>query len=1164
MTEEAKKGVPAKSATALREEETLSFWQKEKIFEKSLEQKSLKGNYVFYDGPPFATGLPHYGHILASAIKDAIPRYQTMRGHHVERRWGWDCHGLPIENIVEKDLKISGRKEIEALGVEKFNEYARGKVLTYVHEWKKTVDRIGRWVDFDGSYKTMDNSFIESVWWALKEMHGKDLMYEGTRVLPYCPRCETPIANSEIAMDSSYKDINDISVYAKFELADEPGNFFLAWTTTPWTLPGNFALAVNPKNIYVKVSQNGAKYILAKERLSAVKEAYEIVEEISGAKLIGKKYKPLFPYFAERDFKNKENAWKVYGADFVTMESGTGIVHVAPGYGEDDMNLAKEKAIPFIHHVGTDGKFTADVTDFAGRLVKPKPTKEEPKLHQGADVEIIRYLAAHGNLFAKEVITHSYPHCFRCETPLYYYAIPAWFIKISEVKKKLLKKNEEMNWIPAHLKHGRFEKSMEGAPDWNISRTRYWASPLPIWKCDHCQHIEVLGGLEELKEKTKSSNRYFIARHGESENNAAHLMSISPDAPHHLTEKGKEEALSSGKSLKGKKIDVVIASPFLRTRETAEIIAREIGFDPAKIIFDERIREIKATPFDGKSVAEWHAALHVHRHHFTQVPEGCEGYKGLKQRMGAFLYDIDAKYEGKNILIVSHDSPIWLLIAAAEGITEEAALALRGTTDFFSDNAQVRELEFSRLPHTKNFELDFHRPYIDVIDWKCSCKKGMMRRIPEVIDCWFESGSMPFAAEHYLGKPLPHFDPKKKKNFPADFVAEYIAQTRTWFYYSHAVSTILFDSIPFKNIVTTGTILAEDGQKMSKSKGNFPDPAIIFDKYGVDPLRLYLLSSPLLKSEDLNFVEKDVDAVSKKIILRLQNVCAFYEMYAEADAPAEAMRPDSKNPLDRWLLARLAEVSAETTEAMERYELDKALRPFDLFVDDLSTWYLRRSRDRFKASDEMSHSDKDAALATTRYVLVEFAKLAAPFMPFIAEDLYRRAKGPKQSVHLESWPEKQKADAEILSDMALVRASVTLGLEARMKANIKVRQPLAKLTLKAEALAKKPELSELVRDEVNVKTVGFDANLATEAALDTDLTPELKEEGEMRELMRAIQEARKTANLDAKDKVKLVASVGESAANLLKKFEKEISAVCNLSAIEIQPEKETAAAFSFA
>ncbi len=932
-----------KSSIALREEEILKFWQEKAIFEKSLQKPSPKGKYVFYDGPPFATGLPHYGHILASAIKDAVPRYQTMQGFHVGRRWGWDTHGLPIENIVEKDLKVSGKKQIEELGIDKFNEHARSKVLDFVHEWKRTVERIARWVDFDGAYMTMDNTYIESVWWALKQIHEKGLIYESTRVLPYCPRCETPISNSEIAMDNSYKEITDISVYAKFELVDQPKTFLLAWTTTPWTLPGNFALAVNPETQYVKVHVKDDKVILAKERLSVLKDEYKVLEEISGKDLIGKSYKPLFNYFADKEIKNKENGWKVYGADFVTTTDGTGIVHIAPGYGEDDMALARKDHIPFVHHVTREGKFSEEAKDFAGQYVKPKED------HQSGDVLIIKHLAHAGLLFAKEKIVHSYPHCYRCETPVLYYALPAWFIKIQEVKPRVLELNEKIHWIPEHLKDGRFKKSAEAAPDWNISRNRFWATPLPIWKCPSCHKIEFIGSLDELKQKT-----------------------------------------------------------------------------------------------------------------------------GGKQ------------------------------------------------------------------PLNNKGELDIHRPCIDDLTWKCDCG-GTFKRIPEVIDCWFESGSMPFAQSHYPFQNKEWFH----GNFPSDFVTEYIAQTRTWFYYMLTVSTLLFDEIPFKHVVTTGTVLAEDGQKMSKSKGNFPDPWILFDKYGVDALRYYLLASPLMKAEDLNFSEKDVDSIVKKVIMRLQNVVSFYELYKKDSLEANA---GSTHILDQWILARLDEVKQEVTQGMEKYELDRAVRPFELFVDDLSTWYLRRSRDRFKGDDE---ADKNAALSTLRFVLGELSKVMAPCMPFTAEDIYQRVKSSHglESVHLESWPSTKKVSAEILANMQIARTYVSQALEARARAGIKVRQPLKTLSIKNALISSNEQLMSLIRDEVNVKEILAEEHITEDVLLDITITPELKEEGFSRDFIRAVQEFRKKEKLNPHDVVTLEVEASEANKVLLLKFKNEIMKTAQLKDI---------------
>ncbi len=1138
-----------KSDLAKREEEILKFWQDHQIFEKSLAKDAPGGNFVFYDGPPFATGLPHYGHILASAIKDAVPRYQSMRGKHVERRWGWDCHGLPIENIVEKDLKISGKKEIEAYGVEKFNAYARSKVLEYVHEWKKTIERMGRWVDFDGSYKTMDNTFIESTIWAFKQIYDKGLVYESTKVLPYCPRCETPVSNSEIAMDQSYKDITDISVYAKFQLLDEPNTYVLAWTTTPWTLPGNFALAVDSKISYVKAEKDGVNYIVAKDLADKVlKENYKIIEEIKGKKLVGKSYQPIFNYFKEAKLDHKKNAWKIYAGDFITTNEGTGIVHVAPGYGEEDMELAKKENIPWIHHVDQSGKFTEAVTDFVAIPVKPKgdPSTSSGQAHQSADILIIKKLAHEGTLFAKEKIVHAYPHCFRCDTPLYYYAIPAWFIDIQKSKKKFLKLNEKIHWVPEHLKYGRFGKSAEGAPDWNISRNRYWASPLPIWKCEKCGKIEAVGSLDDIKKHTKR-NKYWAIRHGESINNAANTISTVYTNPHGLTEKGREEIKEAARALKKEKIDLIFSSDFVRTRETAEIIKKETSFH-GEINYDKRLREISVGEFEGKKLNEYLDFHGSSVDYFYKKPKGGEDLMDVRKRTMDFLFDIDQKYQNKNILIVSHEDTIYSL---QSGSTGESPEVLAASPDWKTPirNGETSELLFAAFPHNENYELDYHRPYIDDVRFECVCG-GEMKRVKEVLDGWFESGSMPFAQKHYPFENKEWF----KENFPAQFVAEYIAQTRTWFYYMHTVSTILFDSIPFQNVVTTGNVLGGDGQKMSKSKGNFPDPWILFNKYSVDAVRFYLFSSPIMKAEDINFSEKSVDEVNKKIILRLKNVVSFYELYK--GSKIGILRVESKNILDQWIIARLNEVVMQVTEGMNNYEIYRALAPLDKFVDDLSTWYLRRSRDRFKSDNE---TDKQAALSTIRFVLEELSKLIAPFMPFLAEDIYQRVKvgNDKESVHLESWPlpkaisYKLSADS-LLKEMEEVRKIVSLGLEARAKEGIKVRQPLAELKFRTDEsdISENADYLELIKDEVNVKEAILDASIDKEIELNIEITPQLKEEGQVRELIRAIQELRKTSGLQMGEKASLAVEVASGGEALINKFKEEISKIAGLKEIK--------------
>jgi isoleucyl-tRNA synthetase len=730
--------------------------------------------------------------------------------------------------------------------------------------------------------------------------------------------------------------------------------------------------------------------------------------------------------------------------------------------------------------------------------------------HQESDIEIIKYLAPRGILFAKEKIIHSYPHCFRCETPLYYFAIPAWFIRVSEIKEELLAKNEEMNWVPEHLKLGRFAKSMEGAPDWNISRNRYWASPLPIWKAKNGKTIFV-SSLEELKGQTKKSgNSYFFMRHGEAMNHIQETWTRELHRHGALTEKGKQQVRENAQAFK-ETPDVIIASPYERTKETAEITAEAVSFPKEKIIFDDRLKEwdVDAT-FEGKPFPEMDAyyAEGYNKDPYWKVTDG-ETFAELVKRIGEFLYELEEKYQGKKILIVSHAGASRAMRFVAASMTFSD---LKKQDPFgHVKNAEISPLPFSPVPHNAGYELDFHRPYIDAVT--LVDEEGTeYTRIPEVIDCWFESGSMPFAQDHF-----PFERPNwKNENFPAGFVAEYIAQTRTWFYYTHLLSTVLFEHAPFKNVVTTGTVLAEDGQKMSKSKKNFPDPWLIFNKYGVDALRLYLLGNPIMRGEDLNFSEREVADIYRKNIMRFDNVREFYELYRDKELEKD-VPGNSTNVLDRWIIARLRAVVTGVTEGMEKYELDEALRPLALFVDDLSTWYLRRSRDRIKEGDI-------DAKKTLYFVLMTFAKLLAPFAPFAAEETYRalRNESDPESVHLTSWPEVSTPE-ELLSghvlaeEMNRVREIVTLGLEARQKANIKVRQPLRELKIQQHSLSK--EYQELITDELNVKEVTHDKTITALVWLDTLVTPELKEEGKLSEIKRALQDWRKKKSLTIKDHV---------------------------------------------
>ena len=860
------------------EKEILKFWKENKIFEKSLGKKSPKGDFIFYDGPPFATGLPHYGHILASIIKDVIPRHKTMNGYRVKRRWGWDCHGLPVEYEIEKELGFKTKKEIENYGVEKFNKAAKDSVLRYADEWKKIITRVGRWVDMENDYKTMDWEYTESVWWVFKKLYDKGLIYDGYKSMHLCPRCETTLSNLEVGMN--YKDIADISVTVKFKIEGELNTYILAWTTTPWTLPGNAALAVNQSIKYQTVSIKGDdnEYIVVKDRVRDVfkDKEYEVKKEIDGKDLIGKKYKPLFDYYSkDKKLKNCENGWKIYGADFVATNEGTGVIHIAPAFGEDDYNLAQKHDLPFIQHVSIDGKFRQEVKDFAGLPVKPKgdfPADSEQS-HQKTDIEIIKWLAANNKLFSKQKISHSYPYCWRCDTPLINYSASSWFVKVASIKNKLVGINKKINWIPEYIKEGRFGNWLREAKDWAISRSRFWGAPLPIWKCENCNGIKVVGSIEDIKRSVKKSgNKYFVMRHGEAQSNIENIASCDIKNGHHLTEKGKKQTFLAARKLtlsllKGEKIDLIFASDFLRTKETAEIMAEKLGISGDNLIFDERIREVDVGIFDGRSAGEYHKYFSSLEEKFHKNPPEGENLIELKNRVAEFLYEIDAEYFGKNILIISHEYADWLMFAAASGANVKKSVEMKiGKSDFI-ETGEIMKLDFVQFPHNENYEIDLHRPYIDEIEFDCECG-GKMKRILEVFDCWFESGSMPYGQAHYpfSGGKLP---------FPAEFIAEGLDQTRGWFYTMLVLSAALFGKPAYQNVIVNGIILAEDGQKMSKRLKNYPDPMEIIEKYGADALRLYLLSSPAMRAENLRFSEKGVDEVYKKVILRLWNVYKF-------------------------------------------------------------------------------------------------------------------------------------------------------------------------------------------------------------------------------------------------------------------------------------------------
>lgn len=943
------------SSISERENKTNDFWKNNDTFKRSIEERPEDNRYSFLDGPPFVTGLPHYAQLLPRIAKDLIPRYMTMKGKRVRRVWGWDCHGLPIEERVEKKLGLKNRREIEQFGINKFILECADYVNDVTSEWGWYMDKIGSWCDMEHAYRTMDKDYMESVIWVFKQLYDKDLIYEGAKTLLFCTRCGTPVSKFEISMDDSYTDVEDPTITVEFPVTTD-GTFkdsrLLAWTTTPWTMPSHRALVVHPDETYVEFSEGASKkrYIAAKKLLDSLakRENRKVIREFEGSELVGLEYEPPYTYIPGngKDFK-------VYAYEgMVNMSEGTGIVHSAPGFGEIDTEMGLHYGLTVMYTVDDEGNFTDEIVDFKGRYVKE------------ADTDIIKDLEKRGVLFHTGKIIHRYPFCYRCQTPLIQKSLKSWFVRISEIKDFLAEQNKKINWVPEMFKYGRFEYTIKTAPDWGISRTRYWATAMPVWRCNSCDEIEVFGSIKEIEDR-------------------------------------------SGEKVEG-----------------------------------------------------------------------------------------------------------------------------------------------------------LHRNDVDHIEFPCKKCKGTMKRIPEVLDCWMESGSMPVGQVHYPFENGELFE----QTFPADYIIEYVGQIRAWFYYMHVVANAVFRKNSFKNVVVSGVMAGEDGRKMSKSFGNYPDPKETLEKYGGDAIRLYLMSSPIMSGIDMNFSEDDLRNQILTVINPLWNSLKYFGIYANKygwEPSSYKKVPNTQDPLDRWILARLASFQKELEENLGKYFIPEATRTIPTFIEDLSTWYIRRSRERFVEGDT-------SALETLYFVLAQTSLIIAPTAPFLAEELYQvlitgRFDDAHDSVHLDFFPDQRKItteDCKLLETMSYVRELASAGLAIRDAEKIRLRQPLSEYRYTGTKLD--TSLEDILKDELNVQKVVMTKNLpkgdewkiqelkGATVALSTNIDESLRKEGIYRDLLRLIQSERKKAGLKIGEQVDVVVvSKDADVIDVIKSRSDDIRSTVSASTLEI-------------
>lgn len=1152
-----------KSGHALREEKILEYWNENDIFKKTLEKESPQGEFVFYEGPPTANGKPGLHHLESRAFKDLFPRYKTMQGYRVLRKAGWDTHGLPVELKIEKDLELDSKKKIEEYGIASFNEKCRESVHEYIDIWRAFTQRIGYWVDLDDAYYTYTPAYIETVWKILSYVNKRGLLYKDYKVVPWCPRCGTGLSSHELGQPEAYVNVKDLSVTVQFKITSGQkikddivvdGTYLLAWTTTPWTLPGNVGLAVGKDIDYVTIKMNDEFFILAESRLHTIEGVYEIVSRVKGSDLVGIQYEPLYPYlkdlFENKNYEAFQRAYRVYDANFVNTEDGTGIVHTAVMYGTEDFELGTSRGLPKFHLVDELGNFIDGTGALSGLAVKDK---EDNGL--ATSLVVLKQLQEKKLLFKKEKYEHSYPHCWRCKTPLIYYARDSWYIRMSSLRGELVKENNNIHWEPEHIRDGRMGEWLKDAKDWAISRERYWGTPLPIWTTEDGSETLVVDSYNLIeKNAQKSGNTYFAMRHGQAEHNILNICSGGVDDPYHLTEEGKRQIKKSVETLRDKHIDMIVVSPFLRTRETAQIVMTELGISRENIYIDDRIGELVWGDFNGASMDTFIEYKKQTHSSYTKKLPGGESFQDAKNRIGRCVYEYEKEYQNKTILFITHG--IFLETIGAISQLADATLSeeLKNTT--VPEEGECVAFTLSSLPHNTDFELDPHRPFIDDVVLISPTSGHPMKRVREVADVWMDSGAMPYA-QNADKRTMDNSRSLSLDNqetwlediaFPADFISEAIDQTRGWFYTLLAEGVLLERGSPYKNVVCLGHLLDKDGKKMSKSLGNVVDPWEQINKYGVDTLRLWMYSVTQ-PGDSKNYDEKTVEDLSRKVFGLLSNCYLFFETYqiALTEVPDFVERARaSTEVLDTWIIALIHKLVRETTLSLDAYDPFRPTRAIKNFINDFSTWYIRRSRDRYKGDDE---EDKRDALATTKYVFLELAKCMAPFAPLYAEDLYLAVSEKKllESVHLESWGIQSSVvdevhEAMIVETMEKVRTLVSRGLEARQKAGIKVRQPLAKLFVGELNLSE--EYKELVLDEVNVKEIVHDTSLPSDAvALDTVITDSLRDEGIMREYVRGIQELRKEKGLTHHDRIRLICDTDDLGTMLLDVYLEEIKKI---------------------